>query len=221
MVIFKLKQGRFIMKTEAIVFRPLFGGELRQSSKDGFFCATDLVNIANRERALELKSTFYLNKYFLTEQTKEFMQEMESQFGTVKRSSKGRNGAVWVHPLLFLDIALSISPKAKIKVYQWVYDELIKYRNDSGDSYKRMCGHLFENSTNKQGFQKEIAEYANLIKRAVGVNDWNHARTDQLEQRDKIHDAVVLSSSILRRNADAVNAAIVHVCGKDIFLRLG
>jgi hypothetical protein len=34
----------------------------------------------------------------------------------------------------------------KIEVYSWLFDKLIKYRNNSGDSYKKMAGALFENS---------------------------------------------------------------------------
>ena len=52
----------------------------------------------------------------------------------------GRGQHLWVHPLLFIDMALWLNPKLKLEVYEWLFDKLLMYRNDSGDSFKRMCG---------------------------------------------------------------------------------
>ena len=40
-----------------------------------------------------------------------------------------------MHPYLFIDFALWINPKFKLQVIKFVYDELIKQRNDAGDNY--------------------------------------------------------------------------------------
>jgi len=41
-----------------------------------------------------------------------------------------------MHPLLFIDFAMWINPTFKVKVLKFVYDQMIKYRNDAGDAYK-------------------------------------------------------------------------------------
>lgn len=45
---------------------------------------------------------------------------------------------VWMHPYLFIKFAMWINPRFEVKVIKFVYDELIKYRNESGDAYKEM-----------------------------------------------------------------------------------
>jgi hypothetical protein len=64
-------------------------------------------------------------------------------------------------------------------------DELLKYRNDSGDSYKKMCGALYERTTDKMRFHKHISELAIKIKTEIGVEDWNKATEKQLKTRDR------------------------------------
>lgn len=79
--------------------------------------------------------------------TIEFIETLEKEIGTkaiiVGRGSKAEN---WVHPFIFIDLALAISPVLKVKVYRWVYDNLIKYRNDSGDSYKNVWCFIYHAS---------------------------------------------------------------------------
>ena len=44
-----------------------------------------------------------------------------------------------MHPLLFIDFAMWINPAFKYDVLKFVYDEMIKYRNLSGDAYKNLA----------------------------------------------------------------------------------
>lgn len=41
-------------------------------------------------------------------------------------------------PLLFIDFAMWINPSFKVKVLKFVYDEMIKYRNEAGDAYNKL-----------------------------------------------------------------------------------
>ncbi len=58
---------------------------------------------------------------------------------------KGRNtkegktpDKVWMNPLLFIKFAMWINPTFEVKVLRFVYDEMIRYRNDAGDAYKEL-----------------------------------------------------------------------------------
>ena len=42
-------------------------------------------------------------------------------------------------PLLFLDFAMWLNPRFKVKVLKFVQDEMIKFRNLAGDAYPEMC----------------------------------------------------------------------------------
>jgi hypothetical protein len=197
------------MITEVIMKRELFGMEISQKSKSELFSATDLVKAGNRWRALNSMPMFNISTWLQNESNKEFIAELEKKFGTVKINSKAKNQHTWVHPYLFIDIALAISPELKIEVYSWLFDHLIKYRNDSGDSYKRMSGALYCNSTNKTSFPRYIMEVASKIQKACMVENWQLATEKQLQLRDSIHRNIELLSDVLKDNDQAVKIAII------------
>jgi len=196
------------MKTEVVMKRNLFGRVISQKSKTGFFSATDLAKAGNLWRINNGLDQFSLKSYFNTKSASEFIEELEERYGEVKIASRGKGYHTWVHPLLFLDIALSINPRLKLEVYEWLYDLLLEYRNDSGDSYKEMCGALFAHQTNKSNFAKDIANLAYRIKGICGVSDWQSATEEQLKQRDLIHKNIALLSNVLRDNERAIEYGI-------------
>ena len=196
------------MKTQVILKRPFMGYEISQQSKSGLFSATDLIRIGNvKRRELNLPN-FQLSQFLNLKSTREFIEELQKDNPQVLIKGKGRNSQTWTHPLLFIDIALALNPKFKIEVYGWLFDELLKYRNSSGLSYKKMCGYLFENSNNKAEFHKYIIKVANYIKEKTGVDDWNKCSKEQLELRDKIHDNISLLCDVLRNNDQAVRIGV-------------
>lgn len=192
-----LKDTGVKMKTEVIMRRELFGKEISQKSQTEFFSATDLVRAGNAWRIANGLQAFEMNDWFNLKSTKEFIKSLEEKYGTVKISGRGRGVHTWIHPFLFIDMALAISPELKIEVYSWLYDHLLKYRNESGDSYKKMSGALYLKHTNKTAFPKYIKVVAERIKQACGVKDWQEAEEKQLKKRDKIHDSISLLCDIL------------------------
>jgi len=185
------------METEVIMKRELFGREISQKSKSEYFSATDLVKAGNMYRIGKGMQPFDMSVWFSQKNVKEFVQSLENKFGKVKISGNGRGHHTWVHPYLFIDMALSINPDLKIEVYGWLYDCLLKYRNDSGDSYKKMAGAIYSRIPNKSDYTKYIIQVADKIKETIGVDDWQHASETQLELRDIIHDNISLLSDVL------------------------
>lgn len=190
------------METEVLMERMLLGGVVHQKSKSEFLSANDLVLAGNKWRISHDLPLFNFNQWRSSSQTKEFIRSLENEFGSVIVTTRGSKGGTWVHPFLFIDLALAISPSLKIEVYKWLYDCLLKYRNDSGDSYKRMVGSLYSNSTQRSTFSKYIPHVCKLIQCAVGVSDWQKATESQLEYRDKIHEYVSLMCGIFHHNND-------------------
>lgn len=146
--------------------------------------------------------------YFKQKNVKEFIKELENKYGKIKISGLGRGNHTWVHPLIFVDIALWINPKLKLEVYEWLFDNLIKYRNNSGDSFKKMCGALFLRA-NKSYYVKDIQKLCKLIQVECGVSDWNAASENQLKLRDRIHDNIALLASVLNNNKEAIRIGIL------------
>ena len=200
------------MVTEVIMQRELLGGTVRQKSKSEFFSATDLVNVGNEWRLKNNLSHFNLSTFLGLKSTKEFIFEIEKKYEcTCIVKGRGRNSTTWVHPILFIDIALSISPTLKIEVYEWIFDHLIKYRNKSGDSYRKMCSSIFDRMANKRDFKCFISETAEKISKEIGVDDWNKATAEQLEIRDKIHESIHLLCNVLQDPKKAVSIGIFEV----------
>ncbi len=192
------------MKTQVILFRKLFDGEIRQQSKTGFYCMNDLFALGNKFRAKNDMPLLRQNDWINYGATQSFIKELEVKFGKVKSASRGRNAVTWLHPFLFIDAALALDPKLKIEVYSWLFDELIESRNNSGDSYKKMCGALYVNTKSKSTFHSDISRLAVLIKKQCEVSDWNKATEEQLKLRDRIHSNIALLSDVLRDNHNAI-----------------
>lgn len=197
------------MKIEVLMQRNLFGEIVRQNNQNGFISANDIVMAGNKYRAINGMKLFDFRAWRDSGSNKEFIQEMKNQFGDVIITKKGREGSTWLHPYICIDLALSIDPKLKIEVYKWLFDELLKFRNDSGDSYKKMCGFLFDNCTSKTTFHKDIAKVASQIQLACNVKDWQSASEEQLKLRDKIQNNIALLCDVLRDNNQAVRLGIL------------
>ena len=198
------------MQTEVIMQRELFGMPISQKSKSEFFSLTDLERAGNKWRAINGLPSFDKKQWLETKQVKEFIHELEEKYGTVIITARGRGTHTWVHPLLFIDMALAISPKLKIEVYEWLFDKLLDYRNDSGDSYKEAAAALYTRATNHKEFPNTIKRVANDIRIACGVIDWQKATQEQLKLRDSIHVAIKLYSRVLTDTDEIVRLAILE-----------
>lgn len=198
-----------VMETQVIMKRELFGCEISQQSKSGYFSAIDLVNAGDKWRLANGLKEFQFYQYLKSKTVVEFIAEIESKY-KVKAliSRKGRYGSTWVHPLLFIDIALAINPKLKVEVYEWLFDNLIKFRNDSGDSYKAMSAAIYIRFGNKKEFPNYIQRVANYIKAELKVTDWQNASEDQLKQRDTIHNSIRLLCNVLNNTDQAVRIGV-------------
>lgn len=196
------------MKTEVILSRPFMGGEVQQKSKSGFFNATAFMKLMNYKRRELGLGDYNFHQFLKQQSTLEFIEELQKVNEKVIIKGRGSKSITWLHPLLFIDLALNVNPKLKVEVYKWLYDELLKYRNDSGESYKKMAGALYEKTTNKQTFYKYIEKVANYIKTSCQVNDWNKASQNQLFLRDKMHENIALLCSVLNNTNEAVRIGV-------------
>ncbi len=196
------------MNTEVIMKRELFGKEISQKSKSEFFSATDLVRAGNIWRISNGMQPFDMSLWFRQKSVIEYMEALENQFGIIKISGRGR-GKHTCTSLSFYRHGSSNQSDLKIEVYSWLLDKLLLYRNNSGDSYKKMAGALYVNHTNKREFPFYIKDVANKIKLACHVDDWEAATENQLKLRDKIQENILLLSDVLRDNDQAVKISII------------
>lgn len=127
------------MKTSVTLIRKMGEFEVTQRTSDGMFDATTLLKQWNNKNNSGKK----LDHYFENKTTEEFINTIVSRENLNTRNSvylkrRGINGGTWMSPMLFIDYAMWINPEFKYDVLKFVYDELIKQRNDAGDAYREM-----------------------------------------------------------------------------------
>ena len=101
----------------------------------------------------------------------------------VAKTSRGKNGGTWLHPVMFVKFAMYLSPRFEYHVLRFVADEMIKYRNLAGDSYKTLASHV-ATIVPKQLMpmaMKKIAQGLNFIV----FGDHKHAMRNEVGEETK------------------------------------
>lgn len=124
------------MKTNQILTRNMGDFKVNQRTSDGMFNATELLKQWNESNGMKKE----MRDFFDNKSTEEFiealiLEENLNMGNSPYLKTRGKNGGTWMHPILFIDFAMWINPKFKVKVLKFVYDELIKCRHDAGDNY--------------------------------------------------------------------------------------
>ena len=127
------------MKTNQEMIRPMGKFNVIQRTKDGMFNATDLLRQWNANTG-EKKEIF---KFFDNDNTKQFIDALmiEEKLNTQDSAylkSRGKNRGTWMHPILFVKFAMWLNPRFEVQVIKFVYDQMIRYRNDAGDAYREL-----------------------------------------------------------------------------------
>lgn len=113
-----------------------------QRTKDSMLNGTLLLKQWNESVGMKKE----VKDFFNNKNTKEFLQVLENDKDFLNGGnspylkSRGKNGGTWMHPYLFIKFAMWINPKFELQVIKFVYDEMIKYRNEAGNAYKELGG---------------------------------------------------------------------------------
>jgi hypothetical protein len=130
------------MKQNVVMIRKMGNFDVSQRTVDGMFDATALAKQWNKKHNTK-KETF---DFLKLDNTKEFIDaliEDENSENLIPRNIgfkthvilKGKYGGTWMTPLLFIKFSMWLNPRFEVQVLKFVYDELIKQRNDAGDNY--------------------------------------------------------------------------------------
>ena len=171
--------------------RDFNNSQISQRTSDKFFNATELLAVYNsNSQSKKVFAEFWSNK-----NTQEFLKELEkdlllnigdSLHLKTYETSRGKGGATWMHPYLFVKFAMWLSPKFELQIIKWVYDNLIDFRNDAGDFYKEMCQALKEFMVNNEipldplMYQKEAGVLNTLVFGSERPRQRNEANEFQL-----------------------------------------
>jgi hypothetical protein len=164
--------------------RDFNGTQITQRTKDSFFNATELLAVYNNSSVSQSR----LFDFFNNQTTKNFIEVLENDLNLNNanssylespmkswESTRGKGGATYMHPYLFVKFAMWLSPEFELAIIKWVYDNLIEVRNQAGDFYKEMCETIMIEYENLKGEKPNVFIYVNeakyLNQLCYGTND--------------------------------------------------
>lgn len=170
------------MKTNQILTRPMGSFEVFQRTQDGMFNATELLKQWNIKNGMKKE----IKDYFVNQSSKEFIdiiieKENLNRGNSPYLKTRGKNGGTWMHPLLFIDFAMWINPAFKYDVLKFVYDQLIEYRNEAGNTYKEMAVQISRISK-KSEIPTNISSIARALNHIVYGKHEKEMRNKQAEE---------------------------------------
>lgn len=221
--------------------RDLNGIKVRQNHKSGYFNGNDLLELYNEGREVKKFIPGYLRskgfKAFRMEVLKDILQNMqnlhvfktcngkegedltdlEDRLCHVKR---GKNGGTWMHPYIFMDFAMWLSPEFKLTCIKWIYDKLIQVRDEAGDGFKEVNNALFTKKPNTSPFtySNEASMINKLVFGKPDKDQRNEATEDQLKMLSALQklDIKLIEKGLdyyerydeLRRNKEMLKAIL-------------
>lgn len=180
--------------------------------KYDLFNANKLIKYINEKRKDLNLIEFNIYQYCRNVKVKNFLCQFDKTHLVKNGKGAGASSATFISFELLSDILFS-----ELCIYEDVNDFWIKKRlfelmyNKEESSYSKMAGALYETSTDKARFHKEIKNIASVIKKALNVDDWNSTTQDKLKQRDEIHNNIALLCKVMRDRNQIVRLAIQEV----------
>lgn len=171
------------MKTNQTLTRQMGNISVYQRTSDGMFNSTELLTQWNKHSGQQKQMVHYTENA----STKEFINALLTEENLKERNSvlikrRGKMGGTWMHPLLFIDFAMWLNPSFKVKVLKFVYDQLIQYRNEAGDTYREMTAQIARISK-KSDIPVNISSIASALNHIVYGRHERDLRNKEAEEQ--------------------------------------
>lgn len=169
-----------------------------QRSKDYYFNATLLIKCWNERNPNKEKQ---LARFLVQKETKEYIEQLKKEgieVPYIAGRGKGDNAGTWMHPNLFVDLAMWVSVEFKVKVLSYVVDKLIQMRCDAGDYYKEMCATIMDTHISIYGTKPPGMLYINearMIKQIANLeierNEMTEKDLSRLTMLQKVNSTLI------------------------------
>lgn len=192
------------MVTNQVMKRHMGSFDIFQRTKDGFFNATMLLAQWNSSSGMQKQMSHYFQNSSTEELTATIMREENlKERNSVVLSSRGKNGGTWMHPVLFIDFAMWLNPSFRYHALKFVYDQMIKFRNDAGDAYRDLSAAIakISSKTDMQSRMKKVAEALNYVVFAEHYPNIRNDHGSEAEMQDLL--------SLERKLADLINEGFI------------
>lgn len=145
--------------------------QVEQRTSDGFFNATALMRQWNETHPGKKRD---IDNFWKSTNLVELMSEIaENELNLrsvdftdlrlrLSKTSRGKNGGTWMHPVLFIKWAMYLNTRFEYHVLRFVADQMIQYRKDAGDAHKAMCSAL-SGIASKGNIYREVSTAINFV----------------------------------------------------------
>lgn len=209
------------MVTNQIMTRELDMGKYKvlQRTSDGFFNASALLDVWNNGNT-EKKAEYFLNMDTTQSLIDEIKKRegnsfsggfsLKSNFQVVTRSKQKQKGkgrpkdVLYMHPVLFIDFAMWLSPKFRYDVIKFCYDKMVEYRKDAGDAYRRMS-EAVAMIVKKEFLRTSICKVSEAVNWIVFNNHYENIRNDHGTE-EKMKELYEME----KRVADLISDGFIH-----------
>lgn len=184
------------MKTNQLMIRKMGDFEVIQRTKDSMFNSTVLLKQWNEKNGTKKE----MKAYFENKSTQEFIKtiiERESLNGynSPYLKSKGKyNGGTWMSSLLFIDFCMWINPSFKYDALKFVYDEMIKYRNDAGDAYVKLAASISK-IVNKDFMPRAMSKIGEALN-YITFNEHEKNLRNKFGEESKLRELYMLENKV-------------------------
>ena len=184
------------MKTNQIMIRE---EGFVQRTKDGYFNANSLISSWNEANPHKKK---VLGNFQALKETKDFIEYLKTKESIEKPFIAGRgngdNVGTWMHPKLYIDLAMWVSLEFKSKVIDYVLDGLITSRHDAGDYFTQMSATIMSKYIdlyNKKPPAKLFIDESKMIKQVSKIkgerNEMSQKELDRITILQKVNCTLI------------------------------
>lgn len=113
-----------------------------------------------------------LDVFLKNQQTEDFIASIAKNenldIKDVVKTTRGKNGGTWVHPMLFIDLCMWLDSDFKYKALKFVQDQMLRFRDEAGEAYRTLCQAVAR--ITPDGKRREVMAF---VGRAINYIMWN------------------------------------------------
>lgn len=189
------------MKTNQVMKRQMGIFAVYQRTQDGYFEANELIRQWNETYDKKKTVKQYLSREDTTILVNTIIEREKPNLASSASDNqyvayierKGRNTSrgrtrdeTYMNPILFIDFCMWINPEFKYDVLKFISDQMLQYRNDAGDAYRKLASSV-ELLVGKNGmprFMPNISKALNYVIFGTHETMIRNNHGDETQQRE-------------------------------------
>ena len=153
-----------------------------------------------------------IDKYYDTKKGRVNYKEIIKYFPNTiksKKNTKNQNGGTWAELHVLLKIASILSTRLEVEIYEiFVSNEILKIRDNGGDSYKLLNYHL--NNLSDRQSKNNRGIFINVAKE-IRLNFFTSKQIDEFTTKDNIWNSAYATRDILAKRDKIENEIITMI----------